>query len=216
MAELSVIGNIYQVRTVGKLEGQDCINVIHFQALQADRDIVTDLLVVFYLCFLEQLVPHLSSAFVLSRMEVKRVGPTLGPIFEHSGTTGDVLTGAAEGDGLPSFVSVKADIRCERGGRSGHGSIAIGGIPEGATVLSTINTAGDFWTHFQSWLECVRAAFLMGHGFDDTRKFCLGVVSRKAGAIKPPFTTAQFSRAVSLSAQPHVGSNNSRKIGHGS
>jgi hypothetical protein len=216
MSELSVIGNIYQLRTVGKLEGQDCINVIHFEALQADQDIVTQLLVVFYLCFLNQLVPHLSSAFSLDRMEVKRVAPTVGPVWEYGGTVGDVLAGVAEGDGEPSFVSVRTDIRCLRGGRSGKGSISIGGIPEGATVFSTINTAGDFWTHFQSWLECVRAAFLMGHGFDDTRKFCIGVVSRKLGTNKPPFATAQFSRAVSLSAKPKVGSQNSRKVGHGS
>lgn len=215
MAEHSVIGNIYQLRTIGSLGGQDCINVTHFQAMQADRDIVTDLLVVFYLCFLNQLVPHLSSAYRLIRMEVKRVGPTVGPVFEYGGETGDVLQGVAEGDSLPEFVSCRTDIRCERGGRSGHGSIAIGGIPESATSGSAIDTAGDFWTHFQSWLECVRSAFLIGHGFDDTRKFSIGVVSRKAGSLKPPFTTEQYSHAVSLSARPRVGSQNSRKVGHG-
>jgi hypothetical protein len=214
MAETSAIGNVYEIRILGKLENQDCQNVIHFQALQDGRDIVTDLLVVFYLCFLNQLVPHLSSLYSLDKMEVKRVAPTLGPVWEHAGTTGDVLVGAAEGDGEPSFVSVRTDIRCERGGRSGKGSISIGGIPEGAAVGSAILTTGDFWTHFQSWLDCVRNAFLVGFGLD-TKHFAIGVISRKLGVNKPPYATTQFSTAVSMTAKPKVGSQISRKIGHG-
>lgn len=214
MAEASAIGNVYELRVLGKLENQDCINVLHFQALEDGRDIVTDLLIVAYICFVEQLVPHLATQYRLDKMEVKRVAPTLGPVWEYAGETGDILTGAAEGDGLPSFVSVRTDIRCVRGGRSGKGSIAIGGVPEAATVGSTIVTGGDFWTGFQAWLDCVRNAFLQGFGFG-TKHFLIGVVSRKLGASKPPYTTAQFSVAVSMTAKPKVGSQVSRKIGHG-
>jgi hypothetical protein len=215
MAEASAIGAVYQLRVLGKLEQQDCINVIHFQAVDDGRDIVTDLLVIFYLCFLNQLVPHLSSSFTLEKMEVKRVAPTVGPIWEYAGDGSGTLTGAAEGDGLPAFVSVRANIRCERGGREGKGSIAIGGVPEAATTGSEINSAGDFWTHFQSWLDCVKNAFLSGWGLS-TKHFLIGVVSRKAGSNKPPFATTQFSHAVSITGKPRVGSQNSRKIGHGS
>lgn len=215
MAETSEIGNVYQLRLVGKLEGQDCINVIHFQAVDAGRDLITDLLIVFYLCFLNQLIPHLSNKYQFFKVDVKRVAPTLGPLWEYMGGDADVKVGAAEGDALPAFVSCRADIHCERGGRSGRGSIAMGGIPETATIGSDIIIAGDFWTHFQSWLECVRSHFLADWGLD-TKHFLIGVLSRKLGAPKPPFTTAQFSHAVNISAKPRVGTQNSRKVGHGS
>jgi len=215
MAEVTVEGNVYQLRIHGRIEGQEYINVMHFQAVAGNVDIVEFLLVVMYLCFLNNLVPSLGSAFRLEKVSGKRVAPDVGPEWEYSGGADDVQVGAAEGDTLPSFVSLRTDIRCQRGGRSGHGSFAIAGIPDAATTGSTIVAGSPFETAWKAFVECIRDSFLQGHEFS-TKKFHIGVVSRKAGTNKPPYTIAQFSTAVSLTPRLRVGSQNSRKIGHGS
>jgi len=215
MAEVTVEGHVYQVRIHGTIEGQEYINVLHFQAVTGNVDIVEFLLIVVYLCFLNTLVPKLGSAFRLNKVSGKRVSPSVGPEWEYSGGPTDVHVGAAEGDTLPSFVSVRTDIRCERGGRSGRGSFAIAGIPDAATTGSTIIESSEFFIAFKAFIECLRDSFLQGWEFS-TKKFHIGVVSRKLGEKKPPYNLDQFSTAVSLTPHNRVGTQNSRKIGHGS
>lgn len=215
MAEVSVDGNVYQVRIHGRIEGQEYINVLHFQAVGGNQDIVEFLIVVIYLCFLNSLVPALGSGFRLEKVSGKRVAPDVGPEWDYSGDVDDVQVGAAEGDTLPSFVSLRCNIRCARGGRSGKGSFAIAGIPDAATTGSSIIPGSSFETAWKAFVECIRDAFLQGWEFS-TKKFHIGVVSRSLGAAKPPYTIDQFSTAVSLTPMLRCGSQVSRKIGHGS
>lgn len=214
-SESTAIGNVYEMRVHGRIENQEYINVIHFQSIDAGRDLVEDLLIVAYLCFLEQLVPIMGDKFTLEKVTGKRVAPDVGPEWEHAGGGADVRVGQAEGDTLPSFVSIRCNIRCTRGGRSGRGAIALAGIPDAATDGSSIVDPSTFWTGLQAWLDCMRNAFLQGFGLG-TKHFLIGVVSRKLGNAKPPYLTAQFSTAVSMQLKNRVGSQNSRKIGHGS
>lgn len=214
-SEATAIGNVYELRVHGRIEDQEYINVIHFQAIDAGRDLVTDLLIVAYLCFVEQLLPVMGSRFRLEKVTGKRVSPDVGPEWEYAGEGDETLVGAAEGDTLPSFVSVRCNIRCTRGGRSGRGAIALAGIPDAATDGSSIINPSTFWTGLQAWLNCMRDAFLQGWGLG-TKHFLIGVVSRKLGEPKPPYDVGQFSTAVSMQIKTRVGSQNSRKIGHGS
>jgi hypothetical protein len=215
MAEASIATNVYQVRIHGRIEGQEYINVMHFQAVAGGDDIVEFLIVIIYLCFLNSLVPALGGGFTLEKVSTKRVAPDVGPEWDYSGEVDDVLTGAAEGDTLPSFVALRCNIRCARGGRSGKGSFAIAGIPDAATTGSSIVPGSSFETAWKAFVECIRTSFLQGHGFS-TKKFHIGVVSRTLGAAKPPYAIAQFSTAVSLTPMLRCGSQVSRKIGHGS
>lgn len=213
--EASAIGNVYEVRVHGRIELQEYINVINFQAIDDGRDIVDDLANPVYQAYVDRLVPASGQFFKIEKTSVKRVAPTLGPQWDYLGDDADVRTGATEGDTLPSFVSVRSNIRCVRGGKRGRGAISIAGIPDAATIGSTIITDSPYWIGFLDWQNQMKNLFLQGWGLG-TKHFLIGVVSRAEGAHKPPYATAQFSTAVNVFALPKVGTQNSRKVGRGS
>jgi hypothetical protein len=210
----AIDGEVFQVKVHGRLEGQECLNVLHFKTGVNNSSIEDDLLKALLDCFLDQLVPKLASTYSIERITAMRVIPTVGPEIEVSPDVGDVVAGASEGDALPSFVSGVISIRSVKAGRRGRGRMRIGGIPEIATTGSQIDAVSPLWTAIIAFIACVAGKFL-GEGFPTVHKFRLGVISRADGSNKPPYAAGQFAEATNLVAKKLLGSCNSRKIGHG-
>lgn len=210
---------IYQVRFEGRNEGQQVINVLHFSTPSGDSDVETHLLAVVIQCFITNILPVLLATYTLERVISKRVSPTVGPdiITVPSGS----LAGGDSRPGLPNYAAGVVSIRTVRGGRSGRGRIFFGAIPEDATIASAFDPAEQYWQALIAFCACIVSAF---HSTDvvGTNQWVFGVVSRKLGNAKPPFTAAQFA-AIGTSTTPgaltpvaQLATQRSRKVGHGS
>jgi hypothetical protein len=211
-------GEVWMVRILAKLENQDHINVLHFRCETAVDDINERLLVAIINCFLQNLVPAMSTQFVMRGATAHRIAPTLGPEIEYypQGTLSVPLTGAASGDGLPSYSSVVTSIHTTRGGRSGRGRFYLGGIPEGSTTFSTITDNSAFWLAVLAFVACVAGQFIHT-GDPGTNEISIGVWSRKPSDPNVP-TSAPLGFAPATVLVPHkeLATTRSRKVGHGS
>lgn len=214
MATAAAIGEVWQVTVRGKLEGQDCQNVMAFKCVNASSNVETDLLAALITCFVLHLIPVLSGSYRLESARGKQVSPILGPEIEVVPGVGEEQEGQGTGDGLPSFVSNCISVHTTRGGKSGRGRIYIGGIVEGDTTQSSINTESATWTAIAAFIACVAGKFL-GDGFNPSQKFSFGVISRKLGGPVPPYNSEAFARYTNMVPHPALGTTRSRKIGHG-
>lgn len=205
----------YQVTIHGRLEGQECLNILYFNTPNGSNSVENNLIAPLLSCFVTHIVPVLGSLYSFERISAKRVTPDLGPELQGLPDGDDVVQGQAESDTLPSFASCRIRIRSARGGKSGLGRMSIGGVPEEACVGSAIQPGAAFWTGVVAFVACVVTAFIITD-FPANNKFYLGVMSRKIGGNKPPFTLNGFSFATSLQPINTLGTMNSRKVGHGS
>ncbi len=215
MASPAIADEVYMVRVFGSIENQEYVNVLHFQCVVNNADIIEQLLVVMWLCFVQQLIPRSGANFELRRITAMRVAPTVGPEIEYAGVSGQLLVGQAAGDSLPSFCSAVIGIRSERAGKRGIGRFALAGVPELATVGSFISIESDYWDAINDFIACVADKFLGRGSVNFEHKFALGVLSRKSGALKPPYAVNQFSTSTFLRPSRKIGTIKSRQIGRG-
>lgn len=208
-------GEVYQLTILGKLENQDCQNVLYFKTPLGDNNVEVNLLQAIITCFVNNLIPVLSGQFVFNGVKAKRVFPDLGPELFRGPGDGIENQGQASGDGLPSFATCRVRIRSTRGGKEGLGRFSIGGLPESATLNSFIVTESAFWIAVVAYVACVVAAFIHS-GFPNPNTWNIGVMSRKLGGAKPPFTDEGFALATSLQPIEQIGTMRSRVVGHGS
>ena len=209
-------GEVYEVVLECRQEGQQVLNVLHFQALTAIDNVETRLLRAMVECLLTVLLPDSTSNLQYVRCKGKRVFPTLGPVLEIGQEPGDVVQGAEVGDSVPTFVAVCANIHTSRGGRSGRGRMFIFGVPEGATQGSYIQTSNPYWTVILAYLACVAGKFITQSDPPAANRWQLGVMSRKLGGPKPPYTADGFAAATRITPNNRLASMVSRKVGHGS
>jgi hypothetical protein len=215
MATSAQPGEIWQAVVRAKLQGQDCLNVLYFECVNGTNNVETELIAALITCFVTHIIPVLSSEWRLESIRAKQVAPILGPEIEGFPAEGQLQQGQGAGDGLPSFVSAHISISTVRGGRSGRGRMYLGGIREADTTLSSISIESPTWAAIAGFIGCVATKFL-GGGFNANQKFSLGVMSRKLGGAKPPFSVAGFARYTGLQRHTELGTTRSRKIGHGS
>jgi hypothetical protein len=208
-------GEVYEVVLEGRQENQQVLNVMFFRAATASDSVETRLLRALVICWLTQMVPALATSYSFIRCTGKRVVPDLGPVLESFPITGDVVAGAATGGAEPTFVSALISIRTTRGGRSGKGRIFVPGVPEIAKTDSFILTSSAFWIALANYIACVVATFITSGDPPPANTWDIGVMSRKIGGTKPPFTADGFAPAISLAPRTLLASTNSRKIGHG-
>lgn len=208
-------GEVIQVVIRGKIEAQDCLNVIYFRANSPVQDILTMLLAKVAACIIQFLIPHLADTYTLERITGRVVSPALGPETWWSPDADDLTQGALTSGGSTSFVSATIGIRALRGGPSGRGFMRIGGIPEAATANSFINPEHPLWAGLIAFCDCLLSQF---HSNTDPQPAQLswGVMSRKIGGLKPPFLPAGFSGVFYAAPNRLLGSTNSRKVGRGS
>jgi hypothetical protein len=206
-------GDAYEVRINGRMEGQQTTNVWHFVCAGADPDVLTHLILVFVQCFIDNLLPVLSSSWALEEVRWKRVSPTLGPEFVS------VPVGAGAGAGgaaaLPSYASLVLSLRSNEGGRSKRGRKYIAGLPETATINSQFDTTNAFWAAALAFAACVLAAFVVGDP-PGAPSWQIVVYSRKIGGATLPYGAAGFTGIHTILPQQILGTTRSRKLGVGS
>lgn len=209
-------GEVYEVVLECRQEGQQVLNVLHFQALTPIDNVETRLLRALVECLLTVLLPGSTSNLQYVECRGKRVYPDVGPVLEIGQEVGDTIQGADAGDSVPTFVSVCVNIHTSRGGRSGRGRMFLPGVPEGATQGSYIQTTNPYWGVILAYLACVAGKFITQTDPPAANRWQLGVMSRKLGGAKPPYTAAGFAPAVRLAPLNRLASTVSRKVGRGS
>jgi hypothetical protein len=215
MPEVAQQNDLYEVRIVGRIEGQETNNVLIFRCASGagDSDVLLHLITVLINCFTTNLLPVLSSAWTFERVVWKKVGPTLGQeiITVPTGTT----VGGGNAAALPSFSSAVISKRSATGGRSHRGRMYIPGIPEAATIGSAFDPSHAFWLGLLGFATCCISNFVPGDPVG-TNSWSIGIYSRKLGAANFPFTQAGFTPIRELIPVGQIGTTRSRKVGRGS
>lgn len=210
------LGDIFEVTTEGTQEGQQVMCVWHFRCDTAVDDIESRMLRAILECFLENIIPVAASTFQMTRVHGKRVYPDLGPIIEVVPGPGDVVQGAAVGDATASFVSCCINIHTARGGRVGRGRKFIMGVPESATQGSALPPTNVYWLAILAFAACIADKFIHSNEPLGSNQISLGVMSRKLGGAKPPYTVNGFAAATVLKPVTLLSHNVSRKVRRGS
>jgi len=218
--ETANLNSLYQVKIRGRLQEQECLNIMHFECVSSagDADVELHLVKVILNCFITTLIPQLSVDYELIAADWKRVSPTLGNEFTTLPATSG--QGQIAGDSLPSYCSAVMSIRTNLGGRSGRGRMYIGGIPESASVKSSIDLDGDLWAALLAFALCVVTNFpalpdpTIPHPIANHWSF--GVYSRKIGGASIPYGVTGFHGVTSITPDPFLGTTRSRKVGRGS
>lgn len=210
----AAINDLFQLRVKGTEESQETNNVMHFSCVGASADVELHLIVVLVTCFINHIIPVVSSQWQLRSVIWKRVGPTLGPEFEYVPPAAEI--GAGNAAALPSFSSVVFSIHTAQGGRSKRGRFFIPGIPEAVTVNSRLDTTNAFWTAMLAFAACLATEFIHADPAGGTDLFDLGVYSRKLGGATFPYTAAGFTAATSIVPHDLIATTRSRKVGRGS
>lgn len=207
------IGDAFQVRVVGRMEGQETNNVLHFSANTADSDVELHLILVLASCFITHILPVATSAWTLEKIVWKRVFPTLSN--EFTTIPAGFGPGAGAATALPSFSSAVFSIRTLVGGKSHRGRMYLPGIPESATTNSAFDTGNAYWTALLAFAACIASNFSVGDppGGDSYQFF---VYSRKIGGSHFPYGASGFTSVSSITPVQQVGTTRSRKVGRGS
>jgi hypothetical protein len=211
---LAATGELWRVMIQGRIENQQCENVLWFRAQAADTDVILHLLTAALTCFATNVLPVLAGTYNFERVVGQRVHPTLGAEYELTLAAGDTTTGQAAGDAEPSFVSALISLRSNRGGRSGQGRMFIAGVPEGSTTASFLNTEAGLYPALVAFVGCMIAAFLT-KDVPAAGDWEWGVFSRKLGGAKFPFNPVGFAPMIVATPKRELATTRSRKIGHG-
>lgn len=215
MPEQANQNDCYQVRIVGRMEGQETNNVLHFRYLSGASDVDVDLHLIQVLmqCFITHVLPVLASAWTLERVVWKRVSPTVGPEIIS------IPVGAGAGGtptaALPSFCSAVLSIRTKEGGRRKRGRMYIAGLPEAETTNSLFNTGGDLWEGLLAFALCLITEFVPGDPVG-SNQWGLSVYSRANGGASLPYALAGFTQVSEVVPVQLIGTTRSRKVGRGS
>jgi hypothetical protein len=216
MATPAAQGEVWEVVIEGRQEGQQVLNVMFFQAIDAVDDMELRLLRAMIICILTTLRPVMGNSYQLVKVSGKRITPDVGPVIEVLPLSGEATQGGSEGDTLPAHCSICINIHSVRGGRSGRGRHFVPGVPEDATQGSYILDTNPYWTAILAYVACVAEKFITGASELGSNRIALGVFSRKIGGVKAPFVATGFARATRLVPRNIIGSTNSRKVGRGS
>lgn len=213
MAIPTAVNDIWKIRVQGRQEGQQTNNVLHFMCVGASDDVLVHLVQVFAECFIDNLLPVLSSAWQLEVIGYQRMNGT--PTSEFLYVPAGTLTGGGSADALPSFNSLCISIQSDESGRSKRGRFFIAGIPEDATTNSLFDTDAAFWIAAVAFLACLATNFFHPDPAGGTNIFDIGVYSRLIGGADVPYNESGFKAASLLTPRQVVATTRSRKLGIG-
>lgn len=208
----SVAGAIWQVRMIGELDGQQIVNVLHFQTPGSVDDMELRLIVVLANCWLTHLKPVTASGFTLNeiRYQLMSANP---PGLEYTyAVPGGTATGSAAA--LPSFNAAVVSLRSNIGGRHGRGRMFLAGIPEAATTNSLLDTGHAYWAGLIAFCACVAAAFI-NEGSPPANFVRWIIYSRSLGGASVPFSIAGATHTITATPNALIGTIRSRKVGRG-
>lgn len=212
MATPANTNDCFQVRVQGRIDGQVTENVLHFRVLSAMDDVETRIILVLLNCFTTHLLPVITSGWSLERIVWKQVTPVLG--VEHVYSTGLPQAGAGNAAALPSFASAVISLRTLLGGRSHRGRMYLAGIPEAATINSTLDSTNAYWTALVNFCACLVTGFVF-HDPVGPNHAALSVYSRKLGGATFPYALGGFTSVETVTPVPQIGTTRSRKVGRG-
>lgn len=207
-------GDIWQVLVQGRIEDQECENVLFFRAQDTDPDPLANLIADLVACFVTAFVPVLSGTYTFERIIARRIFPDIGPDVVYTPPAGMAVQGATAGDALPSYCSALISLQSTRGGRSGRGRMFIAGIPESQTLASYINNEAALWAALLAFCTCMLGKFI-AKDVPGAGDWEWGVFSRKLGNKKAPFLAAGFAGITAATPRRLLATTRSRKIGHG-
>ena len=165
-----------EVRVVGEVHGQACINVWHFgnSELLVDfadwENALQALSLAMIQCITTTLLPGLSSDYRLLKVEAKMTHPQQTDYFSSLAAPGDV---GQQGPCSHSFASSLLQLRSGRDGRKGRGRKFLPPAGEANTTNSELDDAT--MTALIAFVACVAGKFMNGQR---TAGWELGVVSR--------------------------------------
>lgn len=205
-----------KARIVGKIHGQDCIQVLHFATNTVVNDDATGIALLKALanalaeCVTTVLIPAVTEDYSFHHVEVTKFAPTASdPVL--SDTAAPVPgTGAAQGVG---FACQMADLRTGGGGKSGRGRNFYPPTGENRAALGVWD--GPALLLMAQYLTCVSGKFIGALASEPWR---LGVLSRKKLGTPPNpanFDIA-FREAISYTAVDTIAVMGTRKLNRGS
>jgi hypothetical protein len=203
-----------RLRILGKLHGQDCINVLHFATNTQGTDAAgTDALILALMtavlqCITDQLLPGVTSEYTLEALEATQIFPVKGDPMVSAAPANSV---GGRGPTSASFISTLVQIRTGLGGRSHRGRMFLPPAGEADTNVSVL--ADDALTQFQQFVTCVVTKFAGAAPATDWR---LGVLSRKGATKDDPKFNANFTEAKTLLVNRVAAIMGTRKVGRGS
>ncbi|HEY9758859.1 MAG TPA: hypothetical protein V6C97_27065 [Oculatellaceae cyanobacterium] len=204
---------IAQVRIVGELHGQACINVWHVASTEVfvDFDAWSDALLLLAQAMLEcavtELLPAVTSDYRLVQCDAQMLAPTKTDLFVATA----VPTNVGElGPTSVSFASSLVNIRTEQGGRRGRGKKFL--PPPGEANIANSLLDEPTLVQIAAFLTCVATKFI---GAVPTANWHLGVISEKDRTSVGGTYINAFKRAISLNPSATLATMRSRKVGHG-
>lgn len=212
MAVPALQGDKFKVVIHGRQDGQLTNNVWYFMAATGIDDVDLRLIQAIWECFVDNLLPVLSSSWALEKITYMKVSPTIGPEFTHipQGT----VSGAGNGQALPSFNSAVVSLRTLEGGRRKRGRFYLAGIPESATLNSSFDPGNAFWLGLIAFCLCMAGKFLPQDP-QPVNTFIWMVYSRANGGNALPHGAAGFTPIAEITPNSLVGTTRSRKVGRG-
>lgn len=213
MPVVAANGDVFQVRIVGRIDGQETNNILYFRNVNGDTDVWTHLILVLANCAITHLLPVLSSNWSLEKIKYQKVSPVLG--LEYEGVPAGSGAGSGNAACLPSFCSALISTRTTRPGRSGRGRMFIPGIPENQTVNSTLDSGAALWAALLAFAACILTSFTPGDP-PAANSWMWMLYSRKIGGATLPYGAGGFAQVTEATPRSLVASTRSRKVGRGS
>jgi len=203
-----------QARIVGRIHGQETVNVLHFATNTVVNDpgaldqLLLSLAQALAECVTTKLLLAVTGDWRFVQCDAKRIAPTTSDPILATGTPDD--TGALAPTSV-SFAASLVSVRTGQGGKSGRGRIFL--PPPGEPQMQASNIDGPTLVLIADFLACVAVKFM---GANPATDWHLGVLSRKKlTGVGGSFDNA-FAIATSLNPVAEAAIMSSRKVGKGS
>jgi hypothetical protein len=202
-----------QVRILGRLHGQQTVNVLNLATNTVVNDDLTGIALLQQLgqdirdCVEQTLALAVTSDWKFEMVDVRKTGPTVGDTIEIAPT--DQIEGALAPTSV-SFAATLVRILTGGGGRSGRGRIFL--PPPGEPQITQSAMDANTNALVVAFCACLIGKFIQ----NATTPWRLGVLSRKkVNNVLPPIDE-RFREAVNLTVVSQMAKIGSRKVGHGS
>lgn len=202
-----------QARIVGRIHGQQTVNVFHFGTDLTANDagaldtILLQLATALLLCVTEQLLGAVTQDWTVEKVDAKRIFPVLSDPIEATAPAGTVGTDAVTD---VSFSASLLSIKTGSAGRRGRGRVFLPPPGKGNVIQSSMDST--IQDQLVAFATCLAEKFM---GVSPTSDWHLGVFSRKdASGLFSNFNTG-FRLATSLTPKADMAVISRRRKGHG-
>lgn len=207
-----------QVRIVGRLHGQQTMNVLHFATNEVESDVappsplLVALLAAVAECVIEALLAAVTQDWTFEYCDGRYVYNSGGSPFGSDPVINTAPAGSVGTLGVASvsFASSLVNIRTGIGGKTGRGKMFL--PPPGEAQTANGVADASVQTAITAFLTCMAGKFL---GTTPSTVWRWGVFSRKLGGTNYANFNAGFHIAANISPVATLAVISRRKIGHG-